>query len=608
MNCGYCFGCMEEIDHYPCPRCGYEPGVESLSYTLQPGMILKGRYLIGKVLGQGGFGITYIGMDLSLQRKVAIKEFFPPNYASRKYQKGTVEWYTNDAARDMKQSGQEMFLKEARKMGRVSNIPEVVHVYDIFQENDTAYICMGFIEGITLMQHLKAKGPLTWTEAQKIFLPVMTAMERVHQAGLVHRDISPDNIMIESDGSIRILDLGAAKDLNVNSGKSSMQVAKNGFSPPEQYMPSGQSGSWTDVYAMAATLYFSLTGKVPMPAIDRMALVAEDPAWSHPKLLALPQTVQKALKRAMAMDIAHRTQTMAEFARQLQAEPVPIPVPKPKAEPRPEPKIESWPEPKPTEERKPVQKAAVKAGPKPVDQKPTKKQIGVLAAVAAVVLLLGFCIGFLRSCASDEIPCKSLTVTSETEVELTVGESHQIDAVPAPENTTDTVTYESSDPDVASVTSSGKIVAVGEGKATIVISCGTLQKTVDVVCYLPDVTEETTAETTAAFETEPEETEIENDLQEVGIDQGSGETDTPTGIIPDTGADEYLPSPIKPTKPTNPKPTEPKATEPEAPGPEPETETPKPEPEAPEPKHTEPEAPGPEHIEPEAPEPLTGSM
>lgn len=146
-------------------------------------------------------------------------------------QTGTVlQWYDTDQAQAARSSGQEIFLKEARKMTRVNRIPQVVQILDLFLENDTAYIIMDFIEGETLKQRLEKSGPLSWQETQNIFLPVIRAMEQVHQAGLIHRDLSPDNLMLLPEGGVMILDLGAAKDLNLNSGASSMQVAKGGFS------------------------------------------------------------------------------------------------------------------------------------------------------------------------------------------------------------------------------------------------------------------------------------------------------------------------------------------------------------------------------------------
>lgn len=315
MHIDRCCGYMEKIKAYPCPKCGYIPGKNDLPYALRPGTILNGKYLVGKVLGQGGFGITYIGWDLQLERKVAIKEYFPSGCVSRKTDTGTILWYSGEAAQNALHNGQEMFLKEARKMSKVSGIAQTVQVFNVFQENETAYICMDFVEGHTLKDHLKKTGPLSWEQTKKIFLPVMAAMEQVHKAGLIHRDLSPDNLMLQPDGGVKILDLGAAKDLNLNTGKSSMQVAKSGFSPLEQYMQQGSSGTWTDVYALAATMYYTLTGVMPPSAIDRMDQKNLD--WNLPRLQAVPPAAIEALKRAMTLRAAERTQTMADFSDEL---------------------------------------------------------------------------------------------------------------------------------------------------------------------------------------------------------------------------------------------------------------------------------------------------
>ena len=311
-----CYGCMEKIHSYPCEKCAYDPEkVQLQEYILQPGTILKGQYLVGRVLGQGGFGITYIGWDLALQRKVAVKEYFPSSYAGRKSGTQNVHWFATEQAELARSSGMEMFLKEARKMSRVNEIENVVHVLDLFQENNTAYIVMDFIEGETLKARVKREGPLEWKDAQKLFFPVIHTMGQVHQAGLIHRDLSPDNLMLQSDGSAKILDLGAAKDLNINTGASSMQVAKGGFSPLEQYTQRGESGTWSDVYAMAATMYMALTGIVPPSAIDRMTKDTLD--FSLPQCRKLPSRVVKALKHALMVRPGERTRTMEEFALEL---------------------------------------------------------------------------------------------------------------------------------------------------------------------------------------------------------------------------------------------------------------------------------------------------
>ncbi|MGN1026830.1 MAG: BspA family leucine-rich repeat surface protein [Faecousia sp.] len=353
---------MEKVSAYPCPHCGYDSEVESaFPYALRPGTILNGKYVVGTVLGQGGFGITYTGWDLSLECKVAIKEYFPSAQVSRtQSSQGTLQWYNTEAGRTARDSGREMFLKEARKMARVRDIPQVVRVLDLFQQNNTAYIVMDFVEGETLKNRLKKTGPMSWDQAKEIFLPAIDAMERVHKLGLIHRDLSPDNLMLTPDSSVRILDLGAAKDLNINTGASSMQVAKGGFSPLEQYIQTGGSGPWTDVYAMAATMYYTLTGVLPLPSVDRLA---EDTLrWDLPQLMALPDNVLTALQKAMAISPKARTQSMAEFSSQLTA---PVTAPPQQPERKVEPDRDKGTEVKAVENKKPETAPQPKKEPAP---------------------------------------------------------------------------------------------------------------------------------------------------------------------------------------------------------------------------------------------------
>ena len=353
MKYEHCFGCMEPVTEIPCPHCGYDPRTPDPDFALRRGTILNGKYLVGRVLGQGGFGITYIGMDLVLERKVAIKEYFPTGKVGRNGSTAALTWYATALAREARDSGTESFLKEARKMTRVSNIPGIVQVLDLFQANNTAYIIMDYIEGETLKSRLKKTGPLSWEDAKKIFLPAIETMAQVHQAGLIHRDLSPDNLMLQSDGGVKILDLGASKDMKSNSGVSSMQVAKGGFSPLEQYTQRGASAPATDVYAMAATIYYSLTGILPPSAIDRMDKDTLD--WTLPRLQALPKPAVATLQKAMALRSEDRVQTMQELAAGLTRNgKIPVP-PKP---------------PKP---------------PKPTNPFPKKLVIGAVAAVLVVV-------------------------------------------------------------------------------------------------------------------------------------------------------------------------------------------------------------------------------
>lgn len=395
MEINRCISCESEIQHYPCPHCGFDVvGYQQKEYALPCNTILHGRYLIGKVLGEGGFGITYVGWDLALEIKVAIKEFYPNGQVSRSTTNANLIWYTTPQAIALKQGGMETFMKEARKMAKVEKIPEVVRVRDTFAENETAYIIMDFVEGETLKSRLENHGALSWDAAQKIFFRVIYAMEQVHQMGIIHRDLSPDNLMLLPDGGVNILDLGAAKDLSVRSGLSSMLVAKAGFSPIEQYIERGGSGTWTDVYAVAATMYYTLTGQCPPPAPDRMNATfegKEDPLrWDLPQIKALPKNVVNGLKNALKISAKERTQTMEQLREQLKPDKPPVIPPKqppikppevtpitPPVDPQPEPVLRC------TVCNTPLNGKGIcpKCNPR------SKKPLWILGAIAAVVLI-----------------------------------------------------------------------------------------------------------------------------------------------------------------------------------------------------------------------------
>ena len=415
---------MEEIQGYPCPHCGFDPrSVKGIEYALPMGTILAGKYLVGRVLGQGGFGITYVGWDIALERKVAIKEYYPSGQVSRNPGSRGLTWYTSVQSQQAKQNGTQIFLKEARKMSKVDDIPNVVRVRDLFQENETAYIVMDFVEGETLKARLEKTGPLPWKQAKGIFLPAIQAMEQVHQAGLVHRDISPDNLMLTPDGKVKILDLGAAKDLSVNNGASSMQVAKGGFSPFEQYTQRGSSGPWTDVYAMAATVYYTLTGKLPPVATDRV--VEDTISWEEPGLKALSAQALEALQKAMVISAKNRMQSMEELEKGLYStavKPEPAPAPQPMQETRPEPQPASEVKPKsqPEQESKPKSQPTpepapqAQSKPKPEAGKKSGKKLWIAAAAVIAVVLCGALIWANAGKPADDTDTAAFAATTPT--------------------------------------------------------------------------------------------------------------------------------------------------------------------------------------------------
>lgn len=315
MEIRRCAGCMEEISEDVCPYCGYDQSVaEQASYGLKRNSILHGRYMIGNMLGQGGFGITYIGFDMMLNIKVAIKEYYPMGYASRDSTRSNcIVWGTMKEGPATLQGGCDAFLSEARRMAQIDVLPEIVRVRDTFMDNNTAYIVMDYVQGQTLKSFLLQNGVMGFQECVNMFLPLANSLAEVHRRGLIHRDISPDNIMVQSDRRLRLLDLGAAKELNLNSSGNSQLVTKKGFSPAEQYLEGGMIGTWTDVYALCATIYYCITGKLAPASLERMASDRDPLSFDVPMKEPLGEKAKNVLCKGLAVKSENRTQTVEEL-------------------------------------------------------------------------------------------------------------------------------------------------------------------------------------------------------------------------------------------------------------------------------------------------------
>ena len=263
--CPYCMHILSE--ETSCPGCGKKPGAyRPSSHHFAPGTRLHDRYLLGRVLGEGGFGITYLGLDTELERRVAVKEYFPTAFVKRETSLTLAVTCYTGAGQSYYEKGREQFLKEARTMAKLENIPEIVRVLDFFQANNTAYIVMEFLEGETLKDRTARLGRIPSGELLELLRPVMGAMETMHQAGIIHRDISPDNLMCLPDGRVKLMDFGCAKD--IGGGRTMTVTLKQGFAPLEQYTGHGQ-GPWSDLYSLCATIYYCLTGRVPPAALER---------------------------------------------------------------------------------------------------------------------------------------------------------------------------------------------------------------------------------------------------------------------------------------------------------------------------------------------------
>lgn len=313
----YCLGCMENSAGAPlCPHCGYVAGTvpESILH-LTPGVVLKQRYLVGRVLGDGGFGITYLGRDLVLDSKVAIKEYFPSGVAVRT--RGEPHVFPASASfRQDFQWGMERFLDEARLVRKFKDHPNVVRVEDFFPENDTAYMILEFLDGITLEKYLEQHGgKIDWQSAVNCLGWVMDALREVHSAGVLHRDISPDNIFLVRSGHVKVIDFGAARQAMGQKSVNLSVILKHGYAPFEQYESKGQQGPWTDVYAASATLYRAITGQMPPAAPDRFS----KDTLVRPSALgvAIPADKEEVLLKGLALRVEDRYQDMLSIENAL---------------------------------------------------------------------------------------------------------------------------------------------------------------------------------------------------------------------------------------------------------------------------------------------------
>jgi len=310
--CYNCFSGTNGID--PCPYCGFDnSSVEKKQHLLMPGTILHEGYLIGRPLGQGGFGITYLGYDLASHSRVAIKEYFPAGIAVR--QNGVVQ-AASDENQAIFKKGVETFNKEAQILSHLGNQPNIVNILAFFFENGTGYFVMEFLEGRSLKDYLNCRsGKLSFPETVSLLLPVMKALSAVHHEGMLHRDIAPDNIYVTNDGQVKLMDFGAARYHTFLETQSIRTVVKPGYAPMEQYTSQSAQGPWTDVYAMGATIYRTLTGIVPPDAPSRYM---KDEIKSPLQLgCILPNNADYAIMRALSPQIVFRFRTMDDFARAL---------------------------------------------------------------------------------------------------------------------------------------------------------------------------------------------------------------------------------------------------------------------------------------------------
>lgn len=313
-----CYNCFANCPEgqKTCPYCGYSRALDDRPFpmALPPGSLLNGQYIIGRVLGQGGFGITYLALDERLRLKVAIKEYLPEGMAVRMPDSTRVAAYSADQQVNFLY-GSERFLDEARVLAKFAKNPNIVSVRNYFEENGTSYFVMDFLEGVSFKTYLDQNGGrIPWQRAMEILLPVLDALAPVHREGYIHRDVTPDNICLIG-GGVKLLDFGSARYSLGNKSKSLDVILKAGYAPKEQYMRRGKQGPYTDIYSVAACFYTAVTGQLPPESLERMEKDELEPP--SVRVPGLPPALEKALLKGLAVRQEDRWQSAQAFKEAL---------------------------------------------------------------------------------------------------------------------------------------------------------------------------------------------------------------------------------------------------------------------------------------------------
>ena len=317
-----CYNCFQERETQegPCPYCGFDLAENERKFpvALRAGTVLNDRYIVGRVLGQGGFGITYLALDTQLNAKVAIKEFMPNDIATRI---GTTVSVAMDTKSEEFAYGAERFQEEARTLAKFIGNPNIAAVTSYFDENDTSYFVMDYIEGISFKTYIANHGgKISVEETLNVMIPVLRALNAVHAEGFIHRDVTPDNIYITKDGMVKLLDFGSARYSIGDKSKSLDVILKVGYAPKEQYIRRSRQGPFTDVYSCAACFYAAITGFLPPESLERMD---EDTLVPISQCgIDIPEYLDKAILKGLTVQPEDRFQSAAEFLDAIESQQV----------------------------------------------------------------------------------------------------------------------------------------------------------------------------------------------------------------------------------------------------------------------------------------------
>lgn len=312
-----CMGCMNEIeDHLSiCPYCGFnETALRQEAYYLDPGTIIGGKYIVGRVLSYGGHTVSYMGMDAENNRKVIVKEYLPSDFSTRSEGEKEVTIYSGDGQQQFEQ-GLTNFLNEANRIQHLRNINGIAKVYDCVSENETGYVISEYVEGHTLKEILENGKRYSAEEAANFICKILQGLVEVHRMDIVHCDISPETIMVTNSGDIKLTDFGATRYVTTANSKSLSIILKRGFAPEEQYRSKGVRGPWTDVYALGAVMYYMITGTVPQESVER---ALSDDLKEPSKLgISIPKNIENALMNALNVYQKDRTPSAEAFLAEL---------------------------------------------------------------------------------------------------------------------------------------------------------------------------------------------------------------------------------------------------------------------------------------------------
>lgn len=318
-----CPGCMQSnpTPDSPCPHCGYSKNTQPLKNALPVFSILEGKYLIGRALGKGGFGITYLAMHLPTETIVAIKEYFPSTLACRASDNETVLPEMENQKLYF-HTGMRSYAKEGEILQRLSGTSGIVQFREMLFCNNTAYIVMEYVPGLSLKKYMKQqKTPFTESEALTLMWPILMALQSMHQKGLIHRDVSPENLMYRPDHTLTLIDFGAAREFSDDDDENLTVILKRGYAPEEQYHSDSRQGPWTDVYAVCAVLYHMLTGILPQDATSRIENDQLIPISRIPDISVRPN-VCHAIEKGLQVDALERYAGIKDFMKDLYAEPL----------------------------------------------------------------------------------------------------------------------------------------------------------------------------------------------------------------------------------------------------------------------------------------------